>query len=193
MMLPSTAWSSAFNMFLAQNIRERPPSSFTRMALPWNSTRTGCPKLRSATLQQAPYYMEAEVNSPMIRLKPDASYGMETRWFPVRADKELKAVTAAGVILRALATSLTVEGLQLSGSFGVFFSGRLVAHVFDRRGLEIATADLQPVDPQTPVELQQTVKAPTGAYRVSIHLDDEHGVDCGSLGEAEIRKLAKGS
>jgi hypothetical protein len=137
--------------------------------------------------------MEAELNSPMIRLEPDTSYAMETRWFPVRADKELRTVTPAGVVLRALAASLTAEGLQLSGSFGVFFPGRLVAHVFDLRGLEIATADLQPVDPQTPVELKQTIKAPTGAYRVSIHLDDEHGLDCGSLGEAEIRKLAKGS
>ena len=153
----------------------------------------GMPKLRSAVLQQAPYYMEAELNSPMIRLEPDASYAMETRWFPVRADKELRTVTPAGVVLRALATSLTAEGLQLSGSFGVFFPGRLVAHVFDPRGLEIATEDLQPVDPQTPVELKQTIKAPLGAYRVSIHLDDEHGVDRSSLGEAEIRKLAKGS
>ena len=80
----------------------------------------GMPKLRSATLQQAPYYMEAELNSPTIRLEPDASYVMETRWFPVRADKGLKAVTPAGVVLRALAASLTAKGLQLSGSFGAF-------------------------------------------------------------------------
>lgn len=153
----------------------------------------GMPKLRSATLQQAPYYMEAELNSPMVRLEPDASYAMETRWFPVRADKELKAVTPAGVVLRALAASSTAEGLQLSGRFGVFFPGRLVAHVFDRRGLEIAAADLQTVDPQTSVELKQAIKAPTGAYRVSIQLEDEQGVDCGSLGEAEIRKPATGS
>jgi hypothetical protein len=111
----------------------------------------------------------------------------------VRADKELRTVTPAGVVLRPLAASWTAEGLQLSGSFGVFFPGRLVAHVFDLRGLEIATADLHSVDPQTSVELKQTIKAPTGAYRVSIHLDDEHGVDCGSLGEVEIKKLAKGS
>jgi hypothetical protein len=150
----------------------------------------GMPKLRSATLQQAPYYMEAELNSPTIRLEPDASYAMETRWFPVRADKELKAVTPAGVVLRALAASLRAEGVQLSARFGVFFPGRLVAHMFDPRGLEIATADLQAVDPQAPVQLQQTIKAPPGAYRVSIHLVDEHGVDCGSLGEAEIRRQA---
>jgi hypothetical protein len=153
----------------------------------------GMPKLHSATLQQAPYYMEAELNSPMISLEPGTSYTMETHWFPVRADKELRTVTPAGVVLRSLAASWTAEGLQLSGSFGVFFPGRLVAHVFDLRGLEIAKEDLQPVEPQTSVELQQAVQAPTGAYRLSLHLDDEHGVDCGSLGEAEIRKLAKGS
>ncbi len=149
--------------------------------------KNGMPKLRSASWQEAPYYMEAELNSPMIRLEPGASYAMETRWFPVRADKKLSTVTPAGAVLRALAVSLTAEGWQLSGSFGVFFPGKLVAHVFDPRGLEIATADLQLVDPQTPVELKQTIKVPSAAYRVSIHLDDEHGVDGGTLGEAEIR------
>jgi uncharacterized protein DUF4380 len=153
----------------------------------------GVPRLRTANVQQAPYYMEAELNSSMVRLEPGASYAMETRWFPVRAEKELRSVTSAGVVLRALAASVTAEGLQLSGKFGVFFPGKLVAHVFDLRGLEIAAVDLQPVDPQTAVELKQTIKAPTGAYRVSIHLDDEHGADCGSLGETEIRNLAKES
>jgi hypothetical protein len=153
----------------------------------------GMPKLRSANWQQAPYYMEAELNSPMIKLEPGASYATETRWFPVRAGKELRTVTPAGVVLRTLSASMTAEGVRVSGSFGVFFSGKLVAHVSDLRGLEIAAADLQPVDPQTSVELQQTIKAPTGAFRVSIHLEDEHGVDCGSLGETEIRRLTKGS
>ena len=105
----------------------------------------GMPTLRSANWQDAPYYMEAEINSPMINLNPGASYAMDTQWFPARGDKELKAVTSAGVVDRPLDASLTPKGLKVSGAFGVFFPGTLSAHVYDVRGVEIAVVELQAV------------------------------------------------
>jgi hypothetical protein len=153
----------------------------------------GMPRLRSANPQQAPYYMEAEINSPMIRLEPGASYTMETYWFPIRAGKEVTAVTAAGAVLRPLSASLTAASLQLSGNFSVFLPGRLIAHVFDMRGLEITATDLQSADPLVEVDLKQTINVPVNAHRVSVRLNDEEGVDRGSLGEAEVRKVAKES
>ena len=149
----------------------------------------GMPTLRSANSQDAPYYMEAEINSPMIGLDPGASYAMDTQWFPVRAGKELRAVTSAGVVGRPLTAVLSPKGLHISGIFGVFFSGTLSAHVFDLRGVEIAVLQLQSTDPLSAVELNQTVKVAEGADRVSIHLNDQQGVDCGSLGEAKITKV----
>lgn len=148
----------------------------------------GMPTLRSANWQEAPYYMEAEINSPMINLNPGASYAMDSRWFPTRGDKELKAVTSAGVVNRPLAASLTLQGLKVSGVFGVFFPGTLSAHVFDLRGVEIAVVELQTVDPLNEVELNQTVRVADGADRISVHLKDQQGVDRGSLGEAKITK-----
>src|SRR5205814_9895382 len=38
--------------------------------------------LGDATPADAPYYMEAEINSPMVELKPGESYAMDTNWFP---------------------------------------------------------------------------------------------------------------
>jgi hypothetical protein len=149
----------------------------------------GMPTLRSSTWQDAPYYMEAEINSPMITLGPGSSYAMDTHWSPVRAGKELKTVTSAGVIGRPLTARLSPKGLQVSGIFGVFFPGTLSAHVFDLRGIEIAVVELQAVDPLNAVELNQTVKVSEGADRVSIHLNDQQGVDRGSLGEAKITKV----
>ncbi len=148
----------------------------------------GMPTLRSANWQDAPYYMEAEINSPMIGLDPGGSYAMDTAWFPVRAGKELKAVTSAGVIGRPVTASLSAKGLHVSGIFSVFFSGTLSAHVFDLRGVEIAVVELQAVDPLNAVELNQTMKVAEAADRVSIHLKDQQGVDRGSLGEAKITK-----
>jgi hypothetical protein len=154
---------------------------------------SGMPTLRSANWQDAPYYMEAEINSPMIALDPGASYAMDTVWLPVRAGKELKAVTAAGLVARPLTASLGEKGLHVSGIFGVFYPGSLRAHVFDLRGVEIAVIELQAVDPLNGVELNQTVKVAEGADRVSVHLHDPQGVDRGSLGEAKITKVETGS
>ena len=153
----------------------------------------GMPALRSNDPQDAPYYMEAEINSPMRRLDPGASYALDTLWFPVRADKELKAVTPAGIVEHPLAASLTGNRLHLSGSFGVFLAGKLNAHVFSLHGAESNIVELESVDPRQAVELDQTISVSPGATRVAIHLNDERGVDRGSLGEAEIAKSGKDS
>jgi hypothetical protein len=153
----------------------------------------GIPVLRSNHPDEAPYYMEAEINSPMQRLEPGASYGFDTSWCPVRASKNLKAITSAGTVERPLIASIQADGLHLSGYFGVFLPGKLSAHVFDMHGAESVVVDLQSVDPLQSVELNRTISVPTGATRVAIHLSDEQGVDRGSLGEAEITTLRKDS
>jgi hypothetical protein len=134
--------------------------------------------------------MEAEINSPMVRLNPGASYALETEWFPVRLGKEFKTVTAAGVVERPLSASMSADGLQLSGVFDVFFPGKLSARVFEMHGAE-NDVEIESVDPLKTVELNRTIKVSPQATRVTIHLNDEHGIDLGSLGEAKITKLQK--
>ncbi len=153
----------------------------------------GVPALRSNHPDEAPYYMEAEINSPMKRLEPGAAYAFDTQWFPVRASKELNLVTAVGIVEHPLAASMQAGLLQLSGSFGVFFAGKLSAHVFDVHGVESNVIELESVTPLDAVELNQTVSVSPGATRVAIHLSDEQGIDRGSLGEAEITTLRKDS
>jgi len=149
---------------------------------------SGTPRLRSAGPQQVPYYMEAELNSPMISLNPGASFMMETHWFPARTSKELKTVTAAGVIEEPLSAWATPQGLHLSGEFGVFFPGKLVARISDAAGSELGVVGLQSVDPLKETRLDQTFKAAANAYSVSVRLVDEGGIDRGTLGEAKISK-----
>jgi hypothetical protein len=153
----------------------------------------GMPVLRSNDPEQAPYYMEAEINSPMIRLDPGGSYALDTWWFPVRAGKRLISVAPAGVIERGLVASLKPDGIHLSGSLGVFFPGNLHAHVFDQHGVERSVVALQSVDPLKTVELNRTIKVSSEATRIVIHLHDERGVDLGSLGEATVAEPEKDS
>jgi hypothetical protein len=139
------------------------------------------------------FYMEAELNSPLVRLEPGFTYAMDTKWFPSRMGDEFKTVADAGLIGEALHASATETGVLLSGSFGVFFSGTLVAHLYGEHGVEAAAVSLQAVNPTEPVSLRREIAAPRGVVRVSLHLVDRRGRDRGSLGEARVTRHDGGS
>jgi hypothetical protein len=133
-------------------------------------------------------YMEAEVNSPMVRLDPGQSYHFDTQWLPTRGSASFQGVSDAGVILkpfRALQSQAGKE-LALSGLFGVFFSGKLVAHLYDGLGVAMGTRDLGRVDPKDAVKLQTELKDAAQAARISLHVVDANGLDRGALGEVAV-------
>jgi hypothetical protein len=59
--------------------------------------------------------------------------------------------------------------------------------------VESSLTELQYGDPLQAVELDRTISVPPGAGRVSIHLNDQHGLNRGSLGEAKIVDAQKDS
>jgi len=146
----------------------------------------GNPSL-SADDDASPYYLEAEINSPLCRLRPGESCGLETEWFPTRAGDEFHGVTDVGIVIRPLrGTRAAGSKIKVSGTFGILFSGRLVARLYGDHGALLGTMPLAAVDPTEPVSLD-TELAPSGkAGRLSIHLEDENGVDRGSLGEVRV-------
>lgn len=152
---------------------------------------SGLPVLRSNDVESTPYYMEAEINSPMVELRPEETYAMDTHWFPTRADNRLRGATSAGVILAPFSAALSGNSLALGGSFGVFFPGKLEARLLDGQGEEQERIDLDSVGPQTRVELRREIKmrqitVRRQPVRASIHLVDDQGIDRGSLGETAI-------
>jgi len=149
-------------------------------------SRDGVPSV-SADADASPYYLEAELNSPMCRLRPGESCDFETEWFPTRAGTEFHGVTDAGILIRPLrATSLDNGKIRLSGAFGVFFSGHLVARFYDEHGRNLGTLPIADVNPTEPVSIETEVVPPGKPARLSLHLEDEHGVDRGSLQEVRI-------
>ena len=153
-----------------------------------NDDEKGMRFLTSSNPVERPFYMEAEVNSPMVRLAPGETYALDTRWFPTRAGDDLVSVSDAGVGDRPLTAKVSANGVTLSGSFGVFFPGNLTAYVFDKQGSKIATVLLQCATPLDPIDLNKEISvSPTGA-RVANRLIDEEAVDRGSIGEASITR-----
>jgi len=143
----------------------------------------GFPYLPSTTLEKTPYYMEAELNSPMAVLGPGETYAFDTNWFPSRLSQDFTTVTDAGLIGKPLVVRRTGDSLDLSGSFGAFYPGELRAFLYDEGGLKQKEVALQPVRPQDPVALHQSIAAAKNIARVSLHLIDSNGADRGALGE----------
>ena len=132
------------------------------------------------------FYMEAELNSPLVRLDPGDTYAMDTQWCPTRMGSDLKAVTYAGAIGRPLSAISTGGGVALAGQFGVFFAGTLEVRCYDKGGARRGALPLGGVTPSELVALQQTVQAPANTTRVSLHLIDRFGMDRGALGEVAV-------
>ena len=146
----------------------------------------GIPSL-SADADASPYYLEAELNSPMCRLRPGESCAFETEWYPTRTGGEFHGVSDAGIVIRPLSATRLANGkIKLSGSFGVLFSGRLVAHFYSEHGALLATMPLMNVDPTEAASLDTEVAVSEKPSRLSLHLEDENGLDRGSLQEIRI-------
>jgi hypothetical protein len=146
----------------------------------------GMPYLTSTSLEETPYYMEAELNSPMVVLGPGETYAFDSNWFPSRLSGDFNTVTEAGLVGKPLVATRTAGKIDLSGSFGVFFPGELKALLYDEGGLGTSEVSLEAVRPQDPVLLHQTIAAAKNIARVSIHLIDSNGVDRGALGEVFV-------
>ena len=140
-----------------------------------------------------PFYMEAELNSPMVRLEPGESYNFDTQWFPTRADRDFQGITDAGVIVKPLHATRGADAdkISLAGSFGVFFSGKLEARLYDTHGMSVGTQPLVEVDPRNSILLQTTVTDAGRVGRISLHLADTNGLDRGSLGEVPVEISAR--
>ena len=132
-----------FQYFVEQEYPGKASVIFYKNGAALELDENGVPALRSNHPEEAPYYMEAEINSPMRRLDPGASYALDTWWFPARIGRGLKSITKVGVVERALTASLQTDHLLLSGSFAVFFPGKLDAHVFDLHGVESNVVELE--------------------------------------------------
>lgn len=134
-----------------------------------------------------PYYLEAEINSPLCRLRSGETCKLETEWFPTRAGSEFHSVTDAGLVVRPLrATHLENGKIALSGVFGVFFSGRLVAHLYNEHGRELDSLPVTDVEPVELVSLKTEIAPPQKPARISLHLEDWNGLDHGSLEEVQV-------
>lgn len=148
--------------------------------------QNGMPALRPLNALETPYYMEAELNSPMVHLPAGGTYAFDTEWFPTRVGTNFKTVNDAGLISNPLTVTQTAGGLKLGGSFGVFYAGHLIAHLYDREGMPVTDVPLMDVSPLDLITLDKSIEVPSGVAWLSVHLVDADGLDRGALGEVHV-------
>jgi len=118
------------------------------------------------------FYLEAEINSPMVRLEPGETYALDTEWYPTRAGKDVVGVTDACVIADHLRISGAPGSQKLTGAFGVFFAGKIVAKFLDKNGTAISEKTLKSASPREPVRLAEKLGVPKGANQLALYLVD---------------------
>lgn len=147
--------------------------------------RDGVPSL-TGDADASPIYLEAEINSPICRLRPGEACTLDTEWFPTRSGDEFHGATDAGIVINPLLASRQNKKIRLSGSFGVFFAGELIARFYDEHGSNIGTIPVGSVSPSQQVLLETEITPPGKPARVSLHLKDGSGLDRGALQEVQI-------
>jgi hypothetical protein len=135
-----------------------------------------------------PYYMEAEINSPLVTLSPGESYAFDTAWHPVAIDAQPHELTASGIVIEPLNATFESGTLHLTGIFSVFAPGRLVVSSFNSSGARLAQNDLQAVDPTQKVMLDAHMPIDQNATRISMKLVGLDGKDRGTLSTAKISR-----
>jgi hypothetical protein len=186
--LSSFAMVERFHFFPGADYPERSSVIFYIDGPSLQLNSKGMPEVSRTKLEDAPYYMEAELNSPLVNLAPGESYAFDSEWFPTRMTPHLIDVTDAGAIGRELAAVPVGSGLRLTGFFGVFYTGHLLARLYDARGVALKTLEITKADPLEAVSLDTTIPVPPETDRVSLHLIDERGLDRGSLGEVKVAR-----
>ena len=145
----------------------------------------GRPEIRTSP-DDAPYYLEAEINSPMVKIEPGRSYAMDTSWHPARVGQKFAGVAQGGVIVEPLLAVQTGTSLRITGLFGVFFPGRTIADFLGAGDARLGRVPLVNADPVEILNLNQEVRAPSGTLRVRVSIEGQQGENRGTLADAAV-------
>lgn len=140
----------------------------------------------------APFYMEAEINSPVVALQPGESYTFHTAWHPLHIRGAPLLVADAGVVTRAL-TVLTHNGeWRLEAEYTPFHSGSLQATVYSRAGQVLRTETIGTAEGGGDVRVSARMPLVPDAARLVVKVRSDAGEDLVTLDHLELSKADAG-
>ena len=130
-------------------------------------------------------YVETEIFSPLVDLKPGEEYGFETSWHCARlAGDSVQRINHCAAIGQGLAVHREGDSLRVTSLLGVFQTGTLELASICKNGGVISTEILGPVTPLHPCRIDVRIPQKENLYRLSLRMRNESGELSGTLAEA---------
>lgn len=116
------------------------------------------------------YLMETEVLGPLTSMAPGESTHFALEWGCCHCEGAVIDVQEGGCTATRFAAQSNSEGVRLTGSFGVFDAGELVAVWRDKDGHALSRQPLYAVDPLASVVIDLTLNRPETADSVALRV-----------------------
>jgi hypothetical protein len=135
-----------------------------------------------------PLYMEVEVKSPVVLLTANGgSFTFTENWWAAKVRAPILDVDSVGIIAKRLSSNSAIE--NLSGIYGVFYTGTAKLTFFDAQNQMLTEGPSHPVTPLAEFCLQETIAIPGNAKTVEVRIYDTKNELVGILERANVSVL----
>ncbi|MBM3499382.1 MAG: DUF4380 domain-containing protein [Armatimonadetes bacterium] len=131
-------------------------------------------------------YMEVEVLSELIPLKPGESYTVTREWFGAATPGPILEVGKVASVHQPLVVAAADGKLTLTGTFGVFAEGKAVLSTADEEGKARDELLTFPASPVAPLALKEQLDAPQGAELLVLDLANANGSPLGRIASVRL-------
>lgn len=118
--------------------------------------------------QTSIYLMEVEVLSPFYRFEPGEVKSFDITWGVCKVAGQVVDARPGGCVTSPFSVQRMDGKLSLTGAFGVYDNGDLIAQTLDARGAVVAAIPLMAVAPGQPVFLSTEVAAGSDIAKVQL-------------------------
>ncbi|MFQ5865563.1 MAG: DUF4380 domain-containing protein [bacterium] len=131
-------------------------------------------------------YMEVEVLSPLKELAPGESYSFDVDWYSARCPGPIVDANELGVVNQPLEADVTDDTVNVTGVFGVFYSGNASVIFKTAENRVLYTSDVIPVEPNHIFLLDKRFNLPAKTSVIEIEVRDVEGKKLGVLAKVTV-------
>ncbi|MBN1576443.1 MAG: hypothetical protein JW913_07825 [Chitinispirillaceae bacterium] len=130
--------------------------------------------------------LEVEVLGPLVSLSAGDSTKFVENWYAARSLGPVLAVNSAGLITKRFAAQQTADTVTLTGTFGVFFPGKVKTQFCAAGGAVIATVDSTAVLPTDSLRINKKLGVPANAVSIKLTAFNTAGAPTGTLDSVAV-------
>jgi len=131
-------------------------------------------------------YMEVEVLSKLVKLKPGESHTVTRDWFAAATPGPIVEVGKIGSVSAPLKVTEADGKLKIAGTFGVFAEGTAVLSSADADGKVKDQVLTFPASPVAPLAIDQTIDPPKDGAMLVLDVKNANGTPLGRIASAKL-------